>query len=148
MNDAQKCPDCGAILMVSLPQGEGGGYHLRSGVGGLYCRDRQLAQAQERAENAEVRAENAAYFSMLGLATLLHNEFGKPNKKEGTCAWACQVLRKQKVEAKRLREENAALNVALFHVENGLAHPDPKVRALIKAALAASEGPKSERSGR
>jgi len=49
-----------------------------------------------------------------------------------------------KAEVKRLREENAALNVALFHVENGLAHPDPKVRALIKAALAASEGPKGD----
>ena len=49
-------------------------------------------------------------------------------------------LRVAEADNTRLLAENAALNVALFHVENGLAHPDPKVRALIKAALAASEG--------
>ena len=55
-------------------------------------------------------------------------------------AFGTSQLTHAQAEVERLREENAALNVALFHVENGLAHPDPKVRALIKAALAASEG--------
>ena len=39
----------------------------------------------------------------------------------------------------RLREENQRLNIALFAVENGLAHPDPAVRKLIEAAKLAAE---------
>ena len=33
--------------------------------------------------------------------------------------------------------ENSALNLALFHVDNGLSHPDERVRKLIAAAEAA-----------
>ena len=39
----------------------------------------------------------------------------------------------------RLRSENASLHVALFHVENGLNHPDPAIQKLIEAALAAKD---------
>ena len=39
----------------------------------------------------------------------------------------------------RLRVENARLHLALFHVENGLSHPDARVRALIETAEAAKE---------
>lgn len=40
-------------------------------------------------------------------------------------------------ERDRLKAENAALNHALFHHENGLSHPDPAVRKLIEAAVVA-----------
>ena len=47
-----------------------------------------------------------------------------------------EALRKAQAEVERLQGENLALNLALFHVENGLGHPDPHVRALIEAAKA------------
>ena len=47
-----------------------------------------------------------------------------------------EALRKALAEVERLQGENLALNLALFHVENGLGHPDPHVRALIEAAKA------------
>jgi len=42
-------------------------------------------------------------------------------------------------QIERLKSDNAELNLALFHVENGLAHPDESVRKLIEAASAAKE---------
>ncbi|MBE3120155.1 MAG: hypothetical protein IMZ50_15550 [Candidatus Atribacteria bacterium] len=45
-----------------------------------------------------------------------------------------------RAELARLREDNAALNIALFHFENGLSHPDERVRKLIEAAEAAKKG--------
>jgi len=42
----------------------------------------------------------------------------------------------------KLERENADLHQALFHVENGLSHPDSHVQLLIEAALAAKEQPK------
>jgi len=53
------------------------------------------------------------------------------------CGWYWFMGPKLAAENERLRAENAALNLALFHVENGLAHPDERVRKLIEAALAA-----------
>ena len=38
-----------------------------------------------------------------------------------------------------LKRENASLNVALFHAENGLSHPDRAVRLLIEAARVATD---------
>lgn len=53
----------------------------------------------------------------------------------------CGTLRKLLAagiaENDRLHIENAALHLALFHVENGLSHPDPAIRKLIEAAMAA-----------
>lgn len=39
----------------------------------------------------------------------------------------------------RLRAENCKLHVALFHIENGLSHPDESVRKLIQAAMEAEQ---------
>jgi len=38
-----------------------------------------------------------------------------------------------------LEAKNAALNIALFHVENGSKHPDERIRKLVEAAEAAKE---------
>ena len=48
-------------------------------------------------------------------------------------------LAQLQAENAKLRQETAALHLALFHVENGLAHPDERVRKLIEAAEAAKE---------
>ena len=45
----------------------------------------------------------------------------------------------------QLQAENADLHLTLFHVENGLSHPDERIRKLIEAAKLAREvrdGPK------
>jgi len=45
----------------------------------------------------------------------------------------------QQAEIDRLKYKNRELNIALFHVENGLAHPDEEIRLLIQAAEKASQ---------
>ena len=55
----------------------------------------------------------------------------------------CLAARIAELEAivDTLQQKNTALNIALFHVDNGLGHPDERVRLLIQAAEAAKEQP-------
>lgn len=52
---------------------------------------------------------------------------------------AADEIDRLRAENHLLRAENCKLHVALFHVENGLTHPDEAVRKLIEAARLASK---------
>ena len=47
-----------------------------------------------------------------------------------------------------LKREIATLNLALFHVENGLEHPDEDIRLLIQAAKKVREKAEEEGTGK
>ena len=110
MNDAKKCPKCGKPYAYAPVDS---GPDVPCGASSWSCLERQLAQAVERAERAEARANGTEAAN-----EHLHNRIGK-----------------LKAEAKRLRE-------ALERIARCKDNPDPMgyLPAIAAEALATKEG--------
>lgn len=65
----------------------------------------------------------------------LQIDYNKACKERDECASELLVC---ETAYQRCKDENCALHLALFHVENGCNHPDPEIRMLIQAASKAA----------